>query len=60
MQEADARLFLINTATLTITMAEVEVFLKILLLLFSIGYTAQRWYVLNRKRWNLALQLKYV
>jgi len=50
MQEADARLFLINTVTLTITMAEVEVFLKILLLLFSIGYTAQRWYVLNRKR----------
>jgi hypothetical protein len=48
MQEADARLFLINTATFT--MAEVEVFLKILLLLFSIGYTAQRWYVLNRKR----------
>jgi len=49
MNEHDIKLFLVNTAAMTISMAQVETALKIALLLVSIGYTAQRWYFLRKK-----------
>jgi hypothetical protein len=39
-----------NAASFTISLSEVEILLKILLLAFSIGYTAQRWYLMNKKK----------
>jgi hypothetical protein len=50
MTEADVKLILLNAATFTISMSEIETALKILLLVFSIGYTAQRWYLMNKKK----------
>jgi len=37
---------------MTISMAQVETILKLMLLLISIGYTAQRWYFLRKEKQN--------
>jgi hypothetical protein len=50
MNEGDIKLLLMNAASFTISLAQVEIALKILLLAFSIGYTAQRWYLMNKKK----------
>ncbi len=49
MSENDVRLILLNTTVITISMSQVEVLLKMALLIISIGYTAQRWYLLRKK-----------
>jgi len=50
MTAQDAKLYVINLATLGISMANVETALKVLLLVISIGYTLQRWYYLNKNK----------
>ena len=49
MNEHDVRLVLLNTTAMTISMSQVEILLKLTLLLMSIGYTAHRWYLLRKK-----------
>ena len=49
MNEHDVRLVLLNTTAMTVSMAQVEILLKLTLLLMSIGYTAHRWYLLKKK-----------
>lgn len=43
-------MLIMNAASFTISLSQVEVALKILLLAFSIGYTAQRWYLMNKNK----------
>jgi len=50
MTEQDFRLMLLNVTTMGISMAHVEMLLKISLLLVSIGYTAQRWWILHKNK----------
>ena len=50
MNEHDIKLFLVNTAAMTISMAQVETALKLALLLVSIGYTLQRWHFLRKNK----------
>lgn len=50
MNEGDIKLLLMNAASFTISLSQVEIALKILLLAFSIGYTAQRWYLMNKNK----------
>jgi len=50
MTESDFRLILLNATAFTISMAQVEMALKLMLLIVSIGYTLQRWYILRRKK----------
>jgi hypothetical protein len=52
MNESDVKLVLLNTTAMTISMAQVETVLKLMLLLISIGYTAQRWYFLRKEKQN--------
>ena len=49
MNEGDIKVILLNAATMTISFAQVEAALKITLLIVSIGYTAQRWYIMQKK-----------
>jgi len=49
MNETDIKVLLLNATTLSISMSHVETVLKLLLLIISIGYTAQRWYFLRKK-----------
>jgi len=39
----DLKLYVINLAAMAITMTNIEVYLKILLLLVTIGYTLSKW-----------------
>ncbi len=50
MNESDVKLVLLNTTAMTISMAQVETLLKLMLLLISIGYTAQRWSFLRKEK----------
>ena len=49
MSEGDIKLLLLNFTTMTISMTQIEILLKLALLLVSIGYTAHRWYLLQKK-----------
>lgn len=44
MDIQDIKLYFINLATMAITMTQVEIFLKIILLMVSIGYTLSKWH----------------
>lgn len=48
MNASDYKVFLVNTTTLGLSMAEIEIWLKVFLLLISIGYTLNRWYTLRK------------
>ena len=43
MLAQDIKLYAINLATMVVTMTNIEVYLKILLLLVTIGYTLSKW-----------------
>lgn len=49
MNNSDFKVLLMNSATFSITMSQIETSLKLLLLIVSIGYTLQRWYYMNKK-----------
>tara|TARA_R110000772_G_scaffold20705_1_gene57541 strand:+ start:417 stop:566 length:150 start_codon:yes stop_codon:yes gene_type:complete len=46
----DYQLLLINASSFGISMTNIDVALKILLLTVTIGFTAQKWYLLNKKK----------
>ncbi len=50
MTTTDLKVYALNTTSLMVTFTSVEDILKIILLLASIGYTAQRWYLMNKKQ----------
>ncbi len=50
METTDLKLFLMNASTLALSFSNLEATLKIVLLLASIGYTAQRWYLMNKEK----------
>jgi len=45
----DIKMYLLNISTLAISMSHIDMILKITLLVLSVGYTAQRWYLLNKE-----------
>ena len=45
----DLKVYGLNVITLAISFSAIEDTLKIILLLASIGYTLQRWYLLHKK-----------
>ena len=47
---SDIKLFIINGATLVMSFSELDTILKIILLAASVGYTIQRWYLLDKDR----------
>ncbi len=46
----DVKLLLINAFALAISMTGIEVWLKIILLLVTIGYTVSKWVKLKKKK----------
>ena len=45
----DYKTLFINFGTLGISMTDIDVVLKIILLLITIFYTLQKWWILNKK-----------
>lgn len=50
MTHQDFKLYVINSITLGISVTDVEMALKIVLLVASIGYTLQRWSELRKEK----------
>lgn len=50
MSISDLKLYALNTTTMVVTFINIESTLKILLLVVSIGYTLQRWYMMNEAK----------
>jgi hypothetical protein len=49
MDLQDLKIYAINIATMAITMTQIEMVLKITLLLVSIGYTLTKWYEIHNR-----------
>ena len=47
--KTDYQLLFINASTFGITLTDIDILLKIILLGVTIGYTIQKWYLLNKK-----------
>jgi len=45
----DIKMYLLNVSALAISMSQIDMILKITLLVLSVGYTAQRWWLLNKE-----------
>lgn len=52
MDVQDLKLYLINSLSLIISLSNIEMTLKIILLLASIGYTITKWVEIYKKRKN--------
>ena len=50
MDTTDLKVLTFNAATMALSFSELEEVLKILLLIASIGYTMQKWWIINKKR----------
>ncbi len=50
MNLADLKLYAINTSSLMLSFTNIDAVLKIILLGVSIGYTLQRWYLMNKDK----------
>ena len=49
MDITDLKIYAINLTALSISMTDIDVLLKIILLSVSIGYTIHKWYILGGK-----------
>jgi|TARA_B110001452_G_C15234319_1_gene427425 hypothetical protein len=50
MNLTDFKIYALNGGSLMISFTNVDAVLKILLLSVSIGYTLQRWYLMNKNK----------
>jgi hypothetical protein len=46
----DIKMYLLNIGAFALSMSQIDMILKITLLCLSVGYTAQRWYLLDKER----------
>ena len=50
MNLTDLKIYGLNLSAFAISMTEVELFLKITVLVVTIGYTIQKWYLMNKEK----------
>jgi len=50
MNLTDFKIYALNGSSLMISFTNIDAVLKILLLGVSIGYTIQKWYLMNKKK----------
>jgi hypothetical protein len=48
----DLKLYLLNSFALVVSFTEIDMFLKLMLLIVSIGYTINKWHNLRKKNEN--------
>jgi hypothetical protein len=49
MNLTDLKIYGLNIGAFALSLTEIELFLKIAVLLISIGYTINKWYLMNQK-----------
>jgi hypothetical protein len=47
---SDIKLYALNATSLALSFSQLDMVLKIILLVLSVGYTAQKWYLLDKER----------
>ena len=47
MNLSDLKIYTLNASALAISMSQIDVILKVILLSVSIGYTAHKWYLMH-------------
>ena len=47
---SDIKLYALNATSLVVSFSQIDMALKIILLALSVGYTAQKWYLLDKER----------
>jgi hypothetical protein len=52
MSLQDLKIYFFNASALSISMTNVDVLLKLVLLIVTIGYTVHKWYIMNENRKN--------
>lgn len=50
MDVQDLKIYLMNVTALAVSFTEIEMMLKIILLVTSIGYTIQKWYEIHKNK----------
>lgn len=50
MTMSDLKIYFFNASAFALSYSQLDMILKVLLLVVSIGYTAQRWYLLDKER----------
>jgi hypothetical protein len=50
MDVQDLKIYLLNSFALVVSFSNIEMVLKMLLLIVSIGYTSMKWYELYKKK----------
>jgi hypothetical protein len=48
----DFKIYLLNTTALGLTFAHIDIFLKLVLVLTTLGYTLHKWYIFNKNNKN--------
>tara|TARA_B110000977_G_scaffold90777_1_gene120552 strand:- start:6033 stop:6188 length:156 start_codon:yes stop_codon:yes gene_type:complete len=46
----DIKIYALNTSSLAISFTNLDTILKVILLLVSIGYTVNKWYLINKNK----------
>ena len=49
MSMQDMKIYALNTSSLAISFTDIDTILKVVLLLVSIGYTVNKWFLMNKK-----------
>lgn len=52
MSLQDLKIYFFNVSALSISMTNIDVVLKFVLLIVTIGYTVHKWYIMNENRKN--------
>ncbi len=50
MTISDLKIYLLNLGTFAISLSQVDMILKVLLLAISIGYTIHKWWLLSKNK----------
>ncbi len=50
MNLTDLKIYTMNAGALAISLTQVEMILKVAVLLITIGYTLHKWYLMNKKK----------
>ena len=50
MNLTDLKIYGLNLGAFAISLTEVELLLKVTVLIVTIGYTVQKWYLMNKKK----------
>ena len=45
---SDIKMYVFNIGTIAVSMSQIDMILKITLLVISVGYTAHKWYILYK------------